>query len=694
MKTTTIRIRPGLMLSVFLFVLTVFTVLATFSSLEGRQHLSDRRSPVFSPNQESAAFAYRQDGMTLDGRMVSIMYYEPIDLAAAPPPGLEKWPEPGNVAVSAALLPYADVIAGLYGPVTSAIDGAGLLSHDEAIAYVRPADSASFLAAASTEHGRVFYASGFGLTDGLKFGDISYEQQSYLLYLMLILTLIPVAVIYLVQVSRSFHHSLDRDVRVLAALGASPGQLRQVKVAESWRSVAVGALGAAVVMGIFFVRDVRLPFNGFVVQHDDLAAHGLLFVAAFVVALGVSWALFVTPAGPARRKTRHARGFRSVTVLVLFASGTALAVNGGLRLPRLELGVVPVAMLLGGLLLAVFALSGVLTQLTSFVAGRVAPAHAARLEDVFVQWTQRHAREVTRTGSLFALFLVCGTVLTLFYVTSYSSATAGFDAQDVHGRFISIDPKCESSSNPGCAHSTAQDVISRAGPDDVVFARNSSSEAGPSIVLIAGTLPSEADLTGSDQAAFAEITGGAPITRGDSPTAEGTDLFVYSPSATLTLDTFYSLATSGDSLHPVVTDYDPYFASGAVFQHQSRWVTFFGAIAFVIMAVASTEVALRRLHVEGRELAPIAALTGSTGALARASRLRSVLVVLVALALGLTLAAVIGYPVARAQSAGLPVAYFVVVSLVFVVSTIVQQSAAETFLRRHAHAWRPGSTND
>jgi hypothetical protein len=68
-------------------------------------------------------------------------------------------------------------------------------------------------------------------------------------------------------------------------------------------------------------------------------------------------------------------------------------------------------------------------------------------------------------------------------------------------------------------------------------------------------------------------------------------------------------------------------------------------------------------------------------------------VVSVALAVGIALAAVIGYPIARAQATGLPVGYFVAVSLVFVVSTIVQQSAAETFLRRQAHAWKCGGTD-
>ena len=693
MKTTTIRIRPGVTLSVFLFVLTVFTVLATFSSLEGRQHLSDRRSPVFSRTQETAAFAYRQDGTTLGGRIVSIMYYEPIDPAAARPPGLKAWPDPGSVAVSPALLADADAIAGLYGPVSSVIDEVGLLSPDEAIIYVRPADSVSFLAAASTEHGRVFFASGFGLANGLKFGDISYEQQSYLLYLILALTLVPVAVIYLAQVSRSFHHSMDRDVRILAALGASPSQLRRTKAAESWKSVALGALTAAAVLSVFVIQDVRLPFNGFVMRHADLAARGGFYVAATGGALVVCGALLVAPAGATRHRTRRARVLRSVSTLILFFGGIALAVNGGLRLLRLDLGIAPVAMLLVGLLLAVSAISGVLALITSAVAGRVAPVRASRLEDIFVQWTMRHAREVTRTGSLFALFLVCGTVLTLFYVTSYSSATRGFSAQDVRGRFVSIDPKCEAASDPGCVLSTAREIISRVGPRDVVLARGHDSRSGARVVLLAGALPRDNDIIGSDRAAFAEIAGETAIISGDIPTAESTDFFVYSPSATLTLSTFYSLAVSRDSLHPVVADYDPYFSAGSVFQHQSRWVTYFGSIAFFIMAVASTEVALRRLDVEGRELAPLAALTGSSAALARASRSRTAIVVSVALALGIALAAVIGYPIARAQATGLPVAYFVAVSLVFVVSTIVQQSAAETFLRRQAHAWKCGGTN-
>ncbi|MBO4208598.1 hypothetical protein GSF22_21670 [Micromonospora echinofusca] len=106
-----------------------------------RQERLSQRSPVMVSGAAPALARYGESGDVLDGRQFSVVGLVPL-ADGPPPPGLPRWPEPGEAWLSPALL-AADETGDLrsrYGRFAGAIGAAGLADLNEFFVYYRPVD--------------------------------------------------------------------------------------------------------------------------------------------------------------------------------------------------------------------------------------------------------------------------------------------------------------------------------------------------------------------------------------------------------------------------------------------------------------------------------------------------------------------------------------------------------------------------
>ncbi|MFF0573882.1 hypothetical protein [Streptosporangium saharense] len=122
-------------------------VLATVASLmviavatyEGRAARDRARGPIVTEPQDAIAWwSSRFD--SVGHFQHSVVLVEPLDASAPPPPGLTRWPAPGEAMLSPELLSRgsAEGIRTRYGRFGGLIGREGLVAPSERLAYVRP----------------------------------------------------------------------------------------------------------------------------------------------------------------------------------------------------------------------------------------------------------------------------------------------------------------------------------------------------------------------------------------------------------------------------------------------------------------------------------------------------------------------------------------------------------------------------
>src|SRR5690606_5421412 len=128
------------------------------------------RTPVFLEEGDPAAVArWHWRNEHLDHWYVDVISVGVLDSSAPPPPGLSRWPEPGQVFASDTLLARegAQDFLSRYGDVVGTVDVAGLADPGERLAYVG-ADPALM------DPERSFLIGGFGREAGSRPGDMGY----------------------------------------------------------------------------------------------------------------------------------------------------------------------------------------------------------------------------------------------------------------------------------------------------------------------------------------------------------------------------------------------------------------------------------------------------------------------------------------------------------------------------------------
>ncbi|WP_345962781.1 hypothetical protein ABDE16_17040 [Streptomyces sp. BRB040] len=255
-------------------VLAVCGFLLAASSFDGRTERSQARWPQVA-DDGSATLLWRATLASVDDRQYDVVYIEPLTPDAPLPPGLSRWPRPGEAVLSPALKAVGPQVREEYGWAEGTIAPDGLESPSEYFAYVRPT-------AERLDPEEMTGASGFGVSWTPSLGEHMYNfgpKEFHWAYLALVG--LP-AGLFVVIAARVGAAARDRRTAVLTALGASGGARAWFTVGEAVLPVALGASAAAVAVAPVLLTDTPLPVVDFVLYVADARAALPALVGAVV----------------------------------------------------------------------------------------------------------------------------------------------------------------------------------------------------------------------------------------------------------------------------------------------------------------------------------------------------------------------------------------------------------------------------
>jgi hypothetical protein len=206
-----------------------------------------------APSQATALASF--DGFTeLDDRPVTVVSIWPLGPDAPLPPGVTKWPAPGEAVVSPAVL--ADLATSdrnLFGNISSVIGPEGVEVPQERRVYLRPS-------AQVFSPDRMDPIDGFGgRSDGAGYGvGVLYSAPTWQVNALVISTLITPALVTLALAAGLDGEARERRTRLLTAMGAGRRQRAVVDVAEAAPAVLLGSLAGVVATALLSIWDVAL----------------------------------------------------------------------------------------------------------------------------------------------------------------------------------------------------------------------------------------------------------------------------------------------------------------------------------------------------------------------------------------------------------------------------------------------------
>jgi len=288
------RVAVGVAVFVLTLVATIHTVIPAL--LDGRLERDGARTPVFleADEDDRAVARWRATFADIDFVPVEVLAMGVLDPTAPPPPGVERWPAPGEVFASPGLIAHPESESLL----RSLGEPAGTVAPDTL------ADPGELLAVVGVDPARMdpeasHLIAGFGIprsTDHIGFlGTTLYQEPAAVFHQGLVLfgwapALALLVVALTLDAERRRHRLL-----MLRLLGASPWALRRAVAGEVGPPVLIGAgavlaLTAVASAGTWWLPGVRFPVTG----SDIRAVAAPIVAGAALCALGaVAVALFV-----------------------------------------------------------------------------------------------------------------------------------------------------------------------------------------------------------------------------------------------------------------------------------------------------------------------------------------------------------------------------------------------------------------
>ncbi|RFU82744.1 hypothetical protein DY218_31290 [Streptomyces triticagri] len=278
------------------------------ASFDGRVERSAERSPrlVAAHPGEKAGALVKWSIASHEGMPYDITHVEPLDEELAPPPGLPRWPEPGEAFVSPALLEAAgrDGVGREYGYFAGVIGDEGLESPSEYFVYARPSTQ-------MLDRSEMMKISGFGEpgTAGIA-GEHAHFFGSGEFYSVYAGLFVLPAVVLLVVAARTGAVSRDRRTALLTALGAGAVARCCFTVGEAAVPVLIGVGVSALAASPVLMGDFALPgVSSTVSAVDARESLSLLVLVHVVLLLGTVVAVVLL-----QPKARAARSTRPTTV--------------------------------------------------------------------------------------------------------------------------------------------------------------------------------------------------------------------------------------------------------------------------------------------------------------------------------------------------------------------------------------------
>ncbi|WP_246268177.1 ABC transporter permease [Nonomuraea typhae] len=309
--------------------LLLFAVAANFA-FDARADRGAWRNPVAATSGAVAIEAVRNDYVR--DRQITVVDLAALGANAPVPPGLPRFPAPGEAWLSPALAALArelpaDQLAARYPKVAGQIGDEGLVHSSELVAVVghRP-DAAAMTAPRSDD-----WVVGVAPTKvaSLK-GAPTQEAEAYQVLALIasVLMVVPLLV-FGGAAARLTVARRDQRLAALRLVGATPGQVVTMTVAEAVIVAFAGALSGAVLYGLAVPLLSRIRIGGGTWYLADLwpsplVLAGVLVAVPLLVGLSAVAGLrrvVVSPLGVAKRETPPGlRFFRVVALLAVLAA--------------------------------------------------------------------------------------------------------------------------------------------------------------------------------------------------------------------------------------------------------------------------------------------------------------------------------------------------------------------------------------
>ncbi|MGW1374774.1 ABC transporter permease [Streptomyces sp. NPDC002446] len=256
----------ALLLATAMLALGLTAIGATYAAYDGIEKRTAARGLQFHdafPAQPVTALAMANFD-EVQGRQFSLVYVRPVSPRAAPPPGVDRWPAPGEALLSPELkrLLGAEGALNRYGKVAGTIRDEGLASPGERYAYVNPTEQ-------QLNKKSAYPIVGFG-ENGMPTGDVRFISDRGKFLTALYLILLPAAALAVVAV-RMGSAGRDKRTALVSALGGSRRHRALLNLGEAAIPVGAGAvLGTLPALLVQALGNVRLPWINYWLSAADL----------------------------------------------------------------------------------------------------------------------------------------------------------------------------------------------------------------------------------------------------------------------------------------------------------------------------------------------------------------------------------------------------------------------------------------
>lgn len=284
------------------FAASTLTV-TTLAGRDARSRAADPQAGSFLSGEPSLLWMPLHFD-TLDNVQVTVIGLEPLKAGAPLPPGVDRWPAPGEAVVSPALardLPARR--AARYGKVVGTIRQPGLISPTVYLVYMRlTPDQLADAKVRSQENRLVYPASGFG--NGLwepQSAELEATSRVETVGGPVVFLILPALALVLV-VNGVGMEARGRRWHTLKRLGMSRSEYRRLELAYSAAPAARGAITGMAFALATVIRNTPVPLTGFELDAHDARRAVPWIVLGAVIAWSVTLAIATTPP----RSSRHA----------------------------------------------------------------------------------------------------------------------------------------------------------------------------------------------------------------------------------------------------------------------------------------------------------------------------------------------------------------------------------------------------
>ncbi|MCC9710457.1 hypothetical protein E4N62_37585 [Streptomyces sp. MNU76] len=619
----------------FLLAASLGVLALAQSSFDGRAQRTQERAVDWTTGTRDANLIAQPVTDMVGTTAFQVVWLEPLRADAPLPPGLDRWPGPGEAVLSPALAEAGagtvERIGSRYGKSVGTIGAEGLQAPAELLAYARPVGGADDLDAES------FGAVGFGGAGASTFGEDDNLPPSEQFYGALAgLVFLPVVLLVTVA-ARVGAVARDRRSRLLAVLGAGARARACFALGEASVPVLVGTLAAALALTPALLIDLPLPMVDFQLYRPDATAAvpGLIgaLLAAPVVVLATVVLLQPKADGaqqggsqPAVRRGRLYRigGFAFAPVLLVTVRGTEL-MSDDMKLPFYVLGTVLVfATLPAAVSMLCVGLGGRLARWGrrigssgSIIAGRRLAAHPQATVRLVASLTLAVglAAQAQLWGGVFGenaaralttLDRVGNSVLTVDYPQS-SRRLAAFEKSLPDGVESAV---LRVVTDDETVRSTARLI----GSCDALKALNTPCSSTPVSVPGGGPDPRLRELVAWSTYDTASVDAQQGRTSGWRTTdnTSVTLLLVNSagPHEDLPMGLLKELAYRHLGVDATVTSVGGFYSAVGGLEAATRWIRLLASTGMFVIALAAGLGAMGEFVRYGRELAPLSVLTG------------------------------------------------------------------------------------